>query len=141
MAFDKYDTRSTTEALMGRMLREQYPDLEFQTNARLAGFRPDFYFPAHKAVLEIDGSIHDDLAGQEKDRKKDARYKARGLMVFRLRNADIWNNPYAAVHVVASTLGIFKEGEDQEQVWRNYSRRRPQNRGVRPRNVKPSPNI
>lgn len=130
MPFDKYDTRSTTEALVSRMLSELYPDLKFETNARIAGFRPDFYFPDHKAVLEADGSVHESFEAQERDREKDERYRKHGLMVFRLRNVDIWNDIHAAIHVIASTLGIFHPDEDQEQVWKRFGRRRTKQDGA-----------
>lgn len=117
-------TRTKTERLVERLLREHYPELEFETGAQVLGFLPDFYFPARRMLLEIDGGIHDDYRGQTRDHRKDEKLRAAGYSVFRLRNADIWNRPVAAAHVIASTLGILREGIDQEQTWDAFYRRR-----------------
>lgn len=118
-------TRTKTEKLVERLLREHYPELEFETNPQILGYLPDFHFPAQRVLLEIDGPVHDGYHPEHKDWRKDQKLKAAGYQVVRLRNADIWNDPTAAAHVIGSTLGILRDGVDQEAVWARFSRRRP----------------
>lgn len=74
-------------------------------------------------MLEIDGSIHDPRAAQDKDFRKDERLRVAGYMIFRMRNADIWNDREAAVHIVGSTLGICPPEINQKRIWRRYGNR------------------
>lgn len=117
-------TRTKTEHLVARLLREHYPEIAFEQGAQILGYLPDFYFPARRMLLEIDGSIHDDHRGRERDHRKDERLRAAGYSVFRLRNVDIWDHPVEMAHVIGSTLGILREGVNQKRTWnRAYHRR------------------
>lgn len=119
------NTRTKTERLVERLLHQHYPELEFDTIPEIAGYWPDFVFWKEGVILEIDGPIHDDHDAVHRDWRKDQRLLEAGYRVVRLRNADIWNDPTAAAHVIGSTLGILREGVDQEAMWNRYSRRRP----------------
>lgn len=118
-------TRTRTERLVERLLRQHYPELEFETIPEIAGFWPDFVFWKQGMILEVDGEVHDDHDAVHRDWRKDQRLDEAGWKVFRLRNADIWNDPEAAAHVIGSTLGIVRESVNQAAMWRRYSRRRP----------------
>jgi very-short-patch-repair endonuclease len=54
-----------------------------QTNS----YGADFYCPAVRLVLEIDGGIHDVAEQRERDRWRDIALSERGLWVLRFRNA------------------------------------------------------
>lgn len=121
-------TRTKTELLVERLLRKHYPELEFEAIPEIAGYWPDFVFWKQGMILEVDGPIHDDHDAVHRDWRKDQRLAEAGFQVFRLRNADIWNDPDAAAHVIGSTLGILRDGVDQAAMWDRYSRRRPRRR-------------
>lgn len=52
----------------------------------------DFYCPAAKLVIELDGSQHYSEAGQAKDRERDAFLVKQGIKVLRYSNDDIHHN-------------------------------------------------
>lgn len=56
----------------------------------------DFYCPAAKLVIEVDGSQHYEESGKRKDRLRDADLEAIGLKVLRYSNDDV-NNSFEAV--------------------------------------------
>ena len=56
----------------------------------------DFYCPAAKLVIEVDGSQHYEVQGQIKDRQRDADLEAFGLKVLRYSNYDV-NHSFEAV--------------------------------------------
>ena len=56
----------------------------------------DFYVASAKAVIELDGSQHYDLVGQQADEMRDAYLNALGITVLRYSNADI-NQRFSSV--------------------------------------------
>ena len=62
----------------------------FATNARVAGFEVDAYFPAHRLVVEADSrEFHDTPLTRARDVEKQAVLEAAGYRVLRLRWADV----------------------------------------------------
>ena len=56
----------------------------------------DFYCPAAKLVIEVDGSQHYEEIGKQKDQKRDADLESIGLKVLRYSNYDV-NHSFEAV--------------------------------------------
>ena len=56
----------------------------------------DFYCPAAKLVIEIDGSQHYEEQGKAKDQQRDSDLEALGLKVLRYSNYDV-NHSFEAV--------------------------------------------
>ena len=52
-------------------------------------FIVDFYIPAAKLVIEIDGSQHYEIEGKESDQIRDERLNKLGLQVLRFSNWEI----------------------------------------------------
>ncbi len=52
----------------------------------------DFYCPAEKIVIEIDGSQHFEDTGKEHDRQRDAYLESLGMTVLRYSNLDVNRN-------------------------------------------------
>ena len=69
--------RALREAELGVRVRRQVP---------LGPFIADFYVPAAKLVIEVDGATHDDPAA---DSRRDAWLAARGVQVLRVTNTDV----------------------------------------------------
>ena len=57
--------------------------------ARLEGFRVDFYWPDARLVVEVDGKGHDEPAMQEADAIRDNLLQIADYMVLRYRHADV----------------------------------------------------
>ena len=56
----------------------------------------DFYCPAAKLVIEVDGSQHYEQSGKQKDQQRDADLESIGLKVLRYSNYDV-NQSFEAV--------------------------------------------
>jgi len=64
--------------------------VKFRRQHPMESFILDFYCPAHKLCLEVDGGIHD--TQQERDEARDAALKALGIRTLRFRNEEVMKN-------------------------------------------------
>ena len=70
--------------------------LTFHRQKVLGKYIADFYCASAKIVIELDGSQHYELSGQESDHKRDAYLNELGLTVLRYSNDDV-NQHFNAV--------------------------------------------
>lgn len=73
---------SLPEMLLWRLLRVSRRELRFRRQHAIGPFVADFYCPAAKMVVEIDGSTHD--RRQDADDGRDAYMTSLGLRVVRI---------------------------------------------------------
>lgn len=77
-----------------------------QVNVRLGPYEADFYWPARRVVVEIDGfEFHSSPAAFERDRERDAELAARGLRVTRITWKQLTRARDAVLVRLARTLG------------------------------------
>lgn len=69
--------------------RKQVRGLQFYRQKPLLNFIVDFYCPAAKLVIELDGSQHAELDHQQKDQRRDNLLKELGLLVLRFDNRQV----------------------------------------------------
>ena len=69
--------------------RKQVRGLQFYRQKPLLNFIVDFYCPAAKLVIELDGSQHAELDHQQKDLRGDNLLKELGLLVLRFDNKQV----------------------------------------------------
>jgi very-short-patch-repair endonuclease len=69
--------------------RKQVRGLQFYRQKPLLNFIVDFYCPAAKLVIELDGSQHAELDHQQKDLRRDNLLKELGLLVLRFDNKQV----------------------------------------------------
>jgi very-short-patch-repair endonuclease len=81
--------RALREADLGGRVRRQVP---------LGPFIADFYIPAAKLVVEVDGATHDDAAA---DARRDAWFMERGAKVLRVTNGDVVRNLEGVMTAIA----------------------------------------
>ena len=81
------------EMLLWRLLRVTRRELRFRKQHAIGPFVADFYCPAARTVIEIDGATHDYSRGA--DHKRDAYMAALGLNVIRIAAADVLADPEA----------------------------------------------
>jgi very-short-patch-repair endonuclease len=79
--------------LNGRKVRRQQP---------IGPFIVDFFVPAFRLVIEVDGPIHQ--SQQEADRQRQELLESLGLRILRLPNADVENDPSSAVARVRASI-------------------------------------
>lgn len=84
---------SLPEMLLWRLLRLKRRELRFRRQHAIGPYIADFYCPAAKMVIEIDGATHD--WRQDVDGRRDAYMGSLGLTVFRIAAADVLADPEA----------------------------------------------
>jgi very-short-patch-repair endonuclease len=82
---------SLPEMLLWRLLRLSRRELRFRRQHAIGPYVADFYCPAAKMVIEVDGATHD--WRQNADRGRDAYMKSLGLKVIRIAAADVLADP------------------------------------------------
>lgn len=82
---------SLPEMLLWRLLRLNRRELRFGKQHAIGPFVADFYCPASKMVIEIDGAVHDER--QDADGKRDAYMTSLGLTVTRIPAAQVLADP------------------------------------------------
>lgn len=76
-------------ALWQRIRRKQIQNVQFYRQKPLLSFIVDFYCPAAKRVVELDGSQHFETGHQAKDQAPDAALAGLGLQVLRFDNRQV----------------------------------------------------
>src|SRR6185503_14927866 len=84
---------SLPEMLLWRILRVARRELRFRKQHAIGPFVADFYCPAAKTVIEIDGATHD--RRQDTDAGRDAYMRALGLSVIRIPASEVLADPEA----------------------------------------------
>ena len=82
---------SLPEMLLWRLLRLNRRELRFRRQHAIGPFVADFYCPAAKMVIEIDGAVHD--SRQDSDRMRDAYMRSLGLTIVRIPAAEVLSDP------------------------------------------------
>jgi very-short-patch-repair endonuclease len=76
-----------------------------RTNARVAGWEVDAFWPAHNLIVEVDGyRYHRTREAFERDRRKDAALTAAGYTVIRITWRRLTNEPYSLTAQLAVLL-------------------------------------
>ena len=70
----------------------QLENLKFRRQHSIGPFIADFYCPAAKLVVELDGSVHDSETAQQQDRERTAYLVSLGLRVMRFENREVMEN-------------------------------------------------
>ena len=78
---------SLPEMLLWRLLRLNRRELRFRKQHAIGPYVADFYCPAAKMVIEIDGATHD--LRQDADGTRDAYMRSLGLTVIRISAAEV----------------------------------------------------
>jgi len=77
------------EDRLWQALRRKQLGQPFHRQHSILSFRVDFYCPAARLAIELDGSSHDDK--HEYDAERTVRLEARNIRVLRFSNADVMN--------------------------------------------------
>ncbi len=97
-------TRSEAEERFYALIKQAELPLPL-VNAHIHGFEVDFYWPAERVAVEIDGfRFHRSRAAFERDRRKSAILTAHGISVLRPTWRQIVDEPVALVATLALTL-------------------------------------
>ena len=88
------------QALWYRVRRKQIQGVQFYRQKPLLAFIVDFYCPAAKLVVELDGSQHVEAEHRIKDQDRDAALAGLGLRVLRFDNRQVLLETDAVLAVI-----------------------------------------
>ena len=86
--------------LLWRLLRLGRRDLRFRRQHAIGPFVADFYCPAAKLVIEVDGATHNER--QDADGRRDTYIASLGLRTNRIAAGDILADPEAIANGIIS---------------------------------------
>lgn len=97
-----------SEVLLWNQLKKgQFKDLDFDRQKIIGNYIVDFYCAEKQAVLEIDGSSHDDKA--EYDGQRDAFLMGLGLFVIHILDVDVKQNLAGVMDFLSRHPAFFNE--------------------------------
>ena len=88
------------QVLWHRLRRKQIQGVQFYRQKPLLSFIVDFYCPAAKLVIELNGSQHFETEHQARDQARDAALAGIGLHVLRFDNRQILLETDAVLAVI-----------------------------------------
>ena len=88
------------QALWHQLRRKQINGLQFYRQKPLLSYIVDFYCPAAKLVIELDGSQHFEADHINKDQNRDAALANTGLQVLRFNNRQVLLEMQAVLEVI-----------------------------------------
>ena len=95
------DSTPAESVLWEALRRHQLERLRFRRQHAVDRFVLDFYCPACKLAVEVDGEIH--LRQQEQDAERTAALASRGIRVIRFRNDEVMTDlPSVLARIVAA---------------------------------------
>jgi len=78
--------------LWSKIRRKQLKEFQFYRQKNIGDYIVDFYCPAAKLIVEIDGGQHYAEENIVKDEARDNFLNDLGFRVFRFSNSDVFNN-------------------------------------------------
>ena len=93
------------EGMLWQVLRQRPSGIKFRRQHPIDRWIMDFYCPAARLVIEIDGMSRDMGDNPERDRRRDTALRDRGLEVIRFAARDILNDTDAVVAAILSAVG------------------------------------
>ena len=85
--------QTDAERLLWRHLRnKQVNDLKFFRQYSVGSYILDFYCPAKRLAIEVDGSQHDETKNQIHDKRRSLYLEQQGITVIRFWNNEVLGN-------------------------------------------------
>lgn len=80
---------TSEEILLWNYLKHSKLGVKFRRQHSIGGYIVDFYSPAKKLVIELDGGVHNTKEAKEYDKVRDEFLKGMDLKILRLDNKEI----------------------------------------------------
>ena len=94
---------SPPEARLWQVLRERPDGLKFRKQHPIGPYVLDFYCPAAKLDIEVDGDAHDMGSNPERDAARDAWLRTKGLRVLRIPARHLYGDIEPAVVLILTS--------------------------------------
>ena len=93
------------EGLLWQVLRTRPDGLKFRRQHPLGRYIVDFYCPARKLVVEVDGESHDMGDRPARDARRDTAMRRKGFQVVRFNASDVMSDLQSVVTAVLAAAG------------------------------------
>ena len=111
LAREKRKTSTRSEKLLWNALRMRKIGARVRREFPLAPYIVDFFVPAHRLVIEVDGGYHDTLEQRAADAHREAELvRLHGLRILRVDAALVEARPAAAVALILAAFGRGQRG-------------------------------
>ena len=94
--------RKLWDGLRGEGIR----GMRFRRQHAIGRFVLDFYCPAHKLAVEVDGAVHDTPDQAEYDAARTEALEHLGIRVIRIRNEDVTHDIMGVLTRIAAAAGV-----------------------------------
>ena len=85
---------TSAEAVLWTLIKgKQLDGRKFRRQHSIENYIVDFYCPAEKLVIELDGSVHDNPGQANADYIRDEYLKASGFKILRIENQAVFDQP------------------------------------------------
>jgi very-short-patch-repair endonuclease len=99
-------------ALWARIRRKQLKDKQFYRQKNIGNYIVDFYCPAAKLIIELDGEQHYTDEGLKKDELRDSYLKRLGYRVLRFSSSEALTNLDGVVETIYDYLEDYDAAHD-----------------------------
>jgi len=98
------DMTDAERIIWSHVRRKQILGIQFYRQKPIGNFIVDFYAPAIKLVLEIDGAQHVEPEHLQRDKDRDAVLNGMGLLVLRLNNNMVMTRTQDVIQHIYQTV-------------------------------------
>jgi very-short-patch-repair endonuclease len=98
---------NTEQLLWSKIRRKQLKGYQFYRQKTIGNYIVDFYCPAAKLIVELDGSQHYTEEGVRKDRVRDLYMNGIGFSVMRFPSSEV----YRSIDEIVSEIYEYLPGE------------------------------
>ena len=100
----RQDSTDSERHLWYHLRRKQILGVQFYRQKPIGAYIVDFYAPAVKLVIELDGSQHAEERHKIYDEKRTLFLEEQGLMVLRFNNVDVLKNTHGVLDVILQSM-------------------------------------
>ncbi len=93
-----------TEQMLWSYLSKNQLVVKFRRQHPINNYIADFYCHEYKLVVELDGSIHNNIDQKERDSFRNEEMKALGITVLRFKNQEVIQCPQKIIQSIKDTL-------------------------------------
>lgn len=79
----------------------QLQDRKFRRQHSIGSYIVDFYCPAEKLAVELDGEVHNDPGRQEYDAEREVFLRRQGIRIVRFENKEVFEDLEAVLEEIA----------------------------------------
>jgi len=97
------------EAILWNMLKnKQLKGRKFRRQHSVGNYILDFYCPAEKLAVELDGEVHNQITQADYDYERDLFLRMFGIKVLRFENKEVFENPEGVLAAIEREFGWWK---------------------------------